>query len=272
LTERGNLVAWDPYAESSELSSLVGGLNRLVLLDHYGYKLHAGGVDLDYAYKQEGFKEFLFLIAPVDCRRVELGTYIGSYWDMVCNCNMSDRYHWLTYGLYGKVTMNPYPPRPTAGEDFYFVQNSSLLIIGTYLTSMSNYFQVYRLLRYVGNVPIQFNVTIRIRGYYVLFSNQYPMPLDFIPVVYVYDADTPPLTPVSLGRGSSETFRLWLARMPLEPSHVSTNSLSFWSKTYTVRIDPSTVGASAMLILVGVEVVNVTARIGYIEVEVIISY
>jgi hypothetical protein len=272
LTERGNLVTWDPYAESSELNSLIGsGLNSLVFLDYYGYKLQAGSIDMN-IYNQQGFKEFLFLTAPVDCSRVRFDAYGGPYWDMVCNCNMSSRFHWLTYGLYGKYTTNPYPPRPIIGENFYFVQNSSLLIIGADLTWSNNYFQVYRLLKYVGNTPIQFNVTIKVRGYYYLGSTQYPLTLDFIPVVYIYDATTSPLTPVSLGRGSSDTFKPWLKRIPLESSYISTSSSSFWSKTYTARIDPSTVSASTILILVGVEAVKVTSMTGYIEVEITVSY
>jgi hypothetical protein len=272
LTERGNLVTWDPYAESSELNSLIGsGLNSLVFLDYYGYKLQAGSIDMN-IYNQQGFKEFLFLTAPVDCSRVRFDAYGGPYWDMVCNCNMSSRFHWLTYGLYGKYTTNPYPPRPIIGENFYFVQNSSLLIIGADLTWSNNYFQVYRLLKYVGNTLIQFNVTIKVRGYYYLGSTQYPLTLDFIPVVYIYDATTSPLTPVSLGRGSSDTFKPWLKRIPLESSYISTSSSSFWSKTYTARIDPSTVSASTILILVGVEAVKVTSMTGYIEVEITVSY
>jgi len=152
------------------------------------------------------------------------------------------------------------------------VQNSSLLVIGRDLTWNNNYFQVYRFLKYTGSTSRQFNVTVRIRGYYYLDSTQYPLTLDFIPVVYIYEADTPPLTPVSLGRGSSETFKLWLKRTPLEPSHVTTSSLTFWNKTYSVTIDPSVVGASTTLILIGVEVVNASSRIGYIEVEITISH
>jgi len=270
LTERGNLVTWDPYAEGSELLSLLGSSSGLVFLEHYGYKLHAGGINMN-VYSQQGFKEFLFLLGPVDCNRVKWDAYGGPYWDMVCNCNMSTRYHWVTYGLYGKITTNPYPPRPTTGENFYFVQNSSLLVIGTDLTWNNNYFQVYRFLKYTGSTSRQFNVTVRVRGYYYFDSAQYPLTLDFIPVVYIYEADTSPLTPVSLGRGSSDTFKLWLKRTPLESSHVTTSSLSFWSKTYTITLDPGAVSSTSILVLVGVEVVKVTAYTGFIEVEITIS-
>jgi len=270
LTERGNLVTWDPYAESSELNSLLGSRPSLVFLEHYGYKLHAGGVNMN-VYNQPSFKEFLFLLGPVDCNRVRWDAYGGPYWDMVCNCNMSTRYHWITYGLYGKITTNPYPPRPVTGENFYFVQNSSLLIIGKDLTWNNNYFQVYRFLKYTGSTSVQFNVTVKIRGYYYFDSTQQPLTLNFIPVIYIYDSDTPPLTPVSLGRGSSDTFKLWLKRTPLESSHMSTSSLSFWSKTYTVTIDPSIVSSTSILVLVGVEVVNISGITGYIEVEITIS-
>ena len=112
---------------------------------------------------------------------------------------------------------------------------------------------------------------MRVRGYYYFDSTQYPLTLDFIPVVYIYEADTPPLTPVSLGRGSSETFKLWLKRTPLESSHVTTSSLSFWSKTYTVTLDPGAVSSTSILVLIGVEVVKVTAYAGFIEVEITIS-
>jgi len=118
---------------------------------------------------------------------------------------------------------------------------------------------------------VQFNVTVKIRGYYYFDSTQQPLTLNFIPVIYIYDSDTPPLTPVSLGRGSSDTFKLWLKRTPLESSHMSTSSLSFWSKTYTVTIDPSIVSSTSILVLVGVEVVNISGITGYIEVEITIS-
>jgi len=244
-------------AYNSELTSLLS----------YGYKLHAGSINMD-VYNQPGFKEFLFLLGPVDCNRVKWDAYGGPYWDMVCNCNMSTRYHWITYGLYGKITRDPYPPPPTTDENFYFVQNGSLLTIGRDLTWNNNYYQVYRFLRYTGNGPVQFNVTVKVRGYYYLGSTRYSLTIEFIPVVYIYDPDTPPLTPVSLGRGSSETFKLWLKRTPLELSYVSISSLSFWSKTYTVVISPHEVGTTTAVILVGLELVKVSGITGYIEIDI----
>jgi hypothetical protein len=251
------------YLSSSNSNSTYN--SELIPILSYGYKLHVGNINMD-IYNQPGFKEFLYLVGPIDCGRVRFDAYGGPYWDMVCNCNMSSRFHWLTYGLYGKYTTNPYPPRPITGENFYFVQNGSLLIIGTDLTWSNNYFQVYRLLKYTGNTPIQFNVTIKVRGYYYLGSAQYPLTLDFIPVVYIYDATTSPLTPVSLGRGSSDTFKPWLKRIPLESSYISTNSLSFWSKTYTVTISPHEVGITSAVILVGLELLKVSSMTGYIEI------
>ena len=241
--------------------------SKLTPLFNYGYKLHAGSINMD-IYNQPGFKEFLFLMGPVDCNRVKWDAYGGPYWDMACNCNMSTRYHWITYELYGKYTTNPYPPRPVTGENFYFVQNSSLLIIGTDLTWQANYFQIYRFLKYIGNEPIQFNMTVMVRGYYNLGSTQYPLTLDFIPVVYIYNSDISPLTSISLGKGSSDTFKLWLKRIPLESSYVSTSSLSFWSKTYTVIIYPYEVSTTSAVILVGLELVKVSGMIGYIEIDI----
>ena len=237
------------------------------LLTNYGYKLHAGKISSS-LYNQPGFREFLFLIAPVDCNRV---MYPTNTYDLPCNCNLSNRHYWVTYGLYGRSSTSPYY---TLTSPYYFVQNGSLLIIGLHLTSSPynyNYFQVYRFLKYTSTAPAQLNIIIKIRGYYTdLRGNLQPLQLDFIPVVYFYDVDVSPYNPVSLitGYWSNNVFKLWLTRKTLEESPISINSVDYWNKTYSIVVNPLEAGLHSITILVGLEIVNTSNRGGFIEVEI----
>lgn len=263
------------YVDSELIMYLLSNHNSTsnpaqVVLLSYGYKLHAGKVDSN-LYSQPGFKEFLFLTAPIDCNKVKFSTTTKTYYDLPCNCNLSSTHHWVTYGLYGMSSTTPYYS-PT--DPYYFIQNSSLLIIGTGLTNSYynyNYFQVYRLLKYTGNSLIKFNVTVKIRGYYYdAQGNQQPLQLDFTPVVYLYDADTSPYNPVTLITGYYATYdyKLWLKRTPLEVNYTTINSTEFWVKTYSLTINPLEIGSDSLMVLVGVEVLNTSGKPGYIEVEV----
>lgn len=263
------------YVDSELISYLANNHNSTskpavaVLTDH-GYKLHAGTVSTT-LYSQPEFREFLFLNGPVDCNSVKIQVSTATYYDLPCNCNLSSRFHWVTYGLYSRLSTNPYYQLTTP---YYFVQSGNVLIIGLGLTGGTNphnYFQVYRLLRYTGSDPVQINVTVKIRGYYISSRGDLqPAQLDFIPVVYLYDADTSPYNPVTLATGywARGDFKLWTKRLPLETTYVTVNSVEFWSKTYTVTVNPLEIGVKSLLILVGLEIINTSGRAVYIEIEI----
>jgi hypothetical protein len=240
----------------------------LVVLYNYGYKLHAGKVvNLTLYRNNEDFRKYLFLVGPVDCIRVREVTSGATYYYLPCNVELSTRRHFVTYGLYARLSTSPYysPSNP-----YYFVQNGDLLTIGTGLTESGyNYFQVYRLLKFTGSQPREFDVTIKIRAY-----DRYgrAIRVDLMPVVYIYDSDTSPFQPVALAIGYQvgPDYKLWLNRTLLETNYIVHSSAGSWMRTYRVVIDPSTVGATSLLAIVGVEVVLPSTG-GYVEVEISIS-
>jgi hypothetical protein len=266
------------YVDPELIAFLSGNHNStsnsaMVVLLTYGYKLHAGKVDST-LYSQPGFREFLFLTAPVDCNRVKNPTTTATYYDLPCNCNLSSTHYWITYGLYSRNSTTPYY---SLTDPYFFAQNGSLLIIGRGLTGSPwsyNYFQAYVLLKFTGNSPVQINVTIKLRGYYIGSGGAIlPLQLDFIPVVYYYDADTSPYNPVTLitGYWATNDYKLWLKRTLLEANYTTTTSTEYWVKTYSLIINPLEVGSTSLIVLLGVELINPSNRAGYIEFEVLVN-
>ena len=235
LTERGNLVAYDPKGLTEDIVRIIQGLpspgSGVYYYKNYGYRVSYGSViDVNGA----------LLGAPIDCAHsnylrerplyycnVIPTTYNNNYWFPVFltyNMNMSGL---VTH--YGDTAILKYNP------------------------SFRNYTQIFRVLRVRGVQSTILNVTYNVSTYASPVS---PLSGSLVPVVYIYKY-APSTVYMHIALVSSkysyytDEAQMWLKRILLD-SVQSINGTP-WIKTYSIQLDTRSLGEDDALVFIGFE-------------------
>jgi hypothetical protein len=253
LTERGNLVAYDPRGLTEDIVRIIRGLpspgSGVYYYKNYGYRISWGRPNMSRVGD-------LLLKAPIDCSR---SVSSDGLYTQYTNCNVN-----LTFYIHGNVAPLKITYNMNSSDAVHYGDTVAVDPRGAayYTPGAVDYMQVYRVLRVVGRGVYTVNVTYNITPTSPNPS-VYPITLQLVPVMYIYRYTPEGVytvvalvnSPRSVGYTLPFENRAWLRRVLLESTIQTANLTSPFIKTYTVSIDTRSVGEEDALVFIGYEAV-----------------
>jgi hypothetical protein len=254
LTERGNLVAYDPRGLVESISqwfaqSPSSEAYGVYYYKNYGYRISWGRPNMSRVGD-------LLLKAPIDCSR---SVSSGGLYTQYTNCNVNLTFYAPDNVAPLKITYNM-----NSSDAVHYGDTVAVDPYGAayYAPGAANYLQVYRILRVRGlgvyTVNVTYNITPTSPN-----PSVYPITLQLVPVMYIYRY-TPEgvYTVVALVNSPLSTIntlpvenRAWLGRVLFESTIQTASLTSPFIKTYTVSIDTRSLGEEDALVFIGYEAV-----------------
>jgi hypothetical protein len=253
LTERGNLVAYDPRGLTEDIVRIVKGSlspgSGVYYYKNYGYRISWGRPNMSRVGD-------LLLKAPIDCSR---SVSSGGLYTQYTNCNVN-----LTFYIPENVAPLKITYNMNSSDAVHYGDTVAVDPYGAayYAPGAVNYMQVYRVLRVVGRGVYTINVTYNITPTSPNPS-VYPITLQLVPVMYIYRytpegvytvvalVNSPLSGPYTLPVEN----RAWLGRVLFESTIQTASLTSPFIKTYTVSIDTRSIGEEDALVFIGYEAV-----------------
>jgi hypothetical protein len=176
LTERGNLVAYDPRGLIEDIVRIIQGLpspgSGVYYYKNYGYRISWGRPNMSRVGD-------LLLKAPIDCSR---SASSGGSYTQYTNCNVN-----LTFYIPDNVAPLKITYNMNSSDAVHYGDTVAVDPYGAayYAPGAVNYLQVYRVLRVRGLGVYTINVTYNITPTSPNPS-VYPITLQLVPVMYIY--------------------------------------------------------------------------------------